>query len=138
MRNNRDERKLELDWRKCALALGISIILLLTVTAAGAALVERETIGAEWMNYLAALALLSSSFAGGMVGRSGENRWLAPLVNGGGLWLFLLAVNALGYDGDLNGAVPVALAILGGSGAAILPGRGGKRRRSGGRKRRNR
>lgn len=138
MRSRKDMNGMNLDWKRVGLGLGVSVLVMLTMTAAGAALVDREMIDRGWMNYLAALILVVSSFAGALTVGVRAERWLAGLVSGGGFWLFLLAVNALGFDGDLRGAGATALAILGGSGAAMLLGRGGKRRSSTRRKYRNR
>ena len=115
-------------WKRMILGVGVSVVCVLTMTAAGAALMDREMVSMEWMNYLAALALVVSSLIGGITAAADERRWMGPLAAGAGLWLFLLAVNALGYDGDLSGALPTALAIAGGSGAAILLSGGGKSR----------
>lgn len=127
-----------LDWKRLALSLGISVLAMLTLTAAGAWLMDREAVDRSWMNYLAAAVLVASAFLGAMTAKDQEDRWKGPAIVGAGLWLVLLTINALCYDGDLSGAGAAALAILGGCGAAVLLGGGGKRRDRSRRKRRHR
>lgn len=125
-------------WKRIGLGVGVGVLTLLSLTAAGAALMDGEIVSLEWMNYLAVAILLLSSFVGALTARSGENRWAGPLTAGAAMWLFLLTVNALGYEGNLSGAGVTALAILGGAGSASLLGRTGRRRSGARRKYRHR
>lgn len=138
MKTSKEWNAGNLDWKRLALSLGISVLAMLTLTAAGAWLMDRETVDRSWMNYLAALVLLVSAFLGAMTAKSREDRWKGPAIAGAGLWLVLLAINALCCGGDLSGAGATALAILGGTGAATLLGGGGKRRSGSRQKRRHR
>lgn len=138
MKTKKDWNFGELDWRRLGLSLGISVLGMLALTALCAWLMDRETVSRDWENYLAALILLLSGFAGALTARSREDRWKGPLVVAGGFWLVLLTINALLFGGDLSGAGATALAILGGSGAGMLLGGGGKRRSGSRRKYRRR
>lgn len=138
MKNNHDWNLDAADWKRLALSLGISVIALLAMTGLAAWLMDGEMVARSWGNYLAALILVSSSLIGGLTARGRDNPWIGPGLVGGGLWLTLLAINAICYGGDLSGALATALAVLGGCGASILLGRGGKRRSHSRRKYRHR
>lgn len=138
MKGRRETRNGDGLWKRIGLGVGVAMLAMLTLTALGAWAMERELMGMEWTNYAAAGILLVSSFLGAAAARVGAESWLEPVACAGGLWLCLLLTNLLGFGGDLKGASAVALAILGGAGCAMLPGRGGKRRASSRRKRRNR
>lgn len=138
MKNRKDMSGMTLNWKRIGLSLGISVLVTLTLTVAVAAMVDREMMNRSWMNYLAALILVLSAFTGSLTAGGGAERWIGQAVVGAAYWLILLAINALAYEGNLSGAGATALAILGGSGAAMLLGRGGKRRSHSRRRYRNR
>ena len=126
------------DWKRIGLGTGVGVVGVISITGLGAWLMERELIGLEWVDYLAALALLASSFAGAKMTGAGRGRWLNPVLAGAGLWVVLAMIHLGCYEGMLAGAGPVALVILGGVGAAVLLGGGNRIRKSGRRKYRNR
>lgn len=126
------------DWKRLGLGIGISVLSMLTMTAAAAGAINRELIGVEWINYLAALILLASSFVG-VMSLGGSKSWLNSLLVGTGLWLILMMINILAYECNLQGAWAVGLAIAGGGGAGALlkrPQKPRKNRYSGSGKRR--
>lgn len=129
MKSNQDWNLDALDWKRIGLSLGISVITLLAMTGLAAWLMNGELVARAWGNYLAALILVLSSLIGALTARIKDNPWIGPAAVGAGLWLILLGINAICYGGDLSGALPTALAILGGCGAGALLG-GGNRRRS--------
>lgn len=129
MKTNQDWNLDALDWKRIGLSLGISVITLLAMTGLAAWLMNGELVARAWGNYLAALILVLSSLIGALTARIKDNPWIGPAAVGAGLWLILLGINAICYGGDLSGALPTALAILGGCGAGALLG-GGNRRRS--------
>lgn len=126
------------NWRGIGLGTGAGMITMLTVTGAGAWLLERQLLGMEWMNYLAAAILLVSAFLAAKTAGASLERWMDALLTGAGMWMLLALIHGLGYDGALTGAGVTALIIAGGTGAAVLLSRGGGRRGSGRRKHRNR
>lgn len=128
----------ELDWKQIGLGTGVGVIAMLTMTGLGAWLLERELVGLEWTNYLAALNLLVSSFVGGKTAGTSPERWPGPMMTGIGMWAVLLLIHLAGFGGQPEGAGATALAILGGTGASILLGGGGKRRKVRTRRYRNR
>lgn len=138
MRKSMEKGSPELDWKQIGLGTGVSVITTLALAGLGAWLLERELLGLEWGNYLAALVLLVSSFVGGKTAGASPERWPGPIVAGAGLWTALLLIHMVGFGGQPSGAGATALAILGGTGAAILLSGGGKRRKSRSRKYRNR
>lgn len=128
MKSNQDWNLDALDWKRIGLSLGISVITLLAMTGLAAWLMNGELVARAWGRYLAALILVSSSLIGALTARIKDNPWIGPAAVGAGLWLILLGINAICYGGDLSGALPTALAILGGCGAGVLLGRGTRRR----------
>ena len=119
------------DWKRIALGAGVSLGSTLGMSALFAWMMLREAVAYEWMNYLAVLTLLLSSFAGAVAARDGLEYGMGAPAAGLLYWIMLLGINGICFAGSLSGAGACALAILGGSGAAwLLAGRsGGKRRR---------
>lgn len=128
MKTNQDWNLDALDWKRIGLSLGVGVIMMLAMTGLAAWLMDGELVARAWGRYLAALILVSSSLIGALTARGRDNPWIGPAAVGAGLWLILLAINAICYGGDLSGALPTALAILGGCGAGALLGRGTRRR----------
>lgn len=126
------------EWKRIGLGTGVGTVAMVAMTGLGAWMLERELIGLEWMNYLAALILLVSSFAGAKTAGVSLQNWTVPVLTGAGLWLMLLLIHTVGFGGAPEGAGATALAVLGGSGAAMLLNRGGGRRKGHGKRRRNR
>lgn len=126
------------DWKRIGLGISVGMVSVIAITGLGAWLMERELVGLEWSNYLAALALLVSSFAGAKMTGAGRGRWLNPVLVGAGLWAVLAMIHLGCYEGVLAGAAPVALVILGGCGSAVLLGGRNDRHKSRGRRYRNR
>ena len=138
MRKVTGKAELRPDWRRIGLGIGVGVITMLAMTGAGAWLLERELVDLEWMNYLAAVILLVSAFAGAKTAGASAEQWMYSALTSLGFWLVLALIHVLGFGGGLKGAGATALAILGGSGAAVLLRRGGKRRSSRSRRYRNR
>lgn len=126
------------DWKRIGLGTGVGAVGVIAITGLGAWLLERGLVGMKWINYLAALTLLVSSFLGAKTAGAGWGRWLNPALAGAGMWLALALIHLGCYGGSLAGAVPVALGILGGTGAAVLLGGGKRGHKSGRRRYRNR
>lgn len=127
-----------LEWKRIGFGTAVGMIVLLSLTGLGAWLLERELVGLEWCDYLAALILLVSSFTAAKASGSSAERWLHPTITGAALWVVLALIHVSVFEGKMEGAGAVALAILGGSGAAILLGGGRRRTGSASRKRRYR
>lgn len=126
------------DWKRIGLGTGVGTVGVLGISGLGAWLLERGLVGMEWINYLAALALLVSSFLGAKTAGAGWGRWLNPALTGAGMWLAMALIHLGCYEGTLAGAAPVALGILGGTGAAVLLGGRNRGHKSGRRGYRNR
>ncbi len=127
-----------LDWRSIGLGTAVGLITMLTMSGVGAWLLERELVRMEWINYLAAVILLTASFAGAGAAGASVERWLRPVLTGTGLWLTLVLIHVLVFGGAMEGGAATAMIIMGGSGAAVLLGRGGKGRKKRSRRYRNR
>lgn len=130
------ERNVE--WKRIGFGIGVGAVALLAMTGLGAWVLERELMGVQWADYLAAVILLVSSFLGAKTAGASAERWIGPVLTGLGLWLVLAVIHVFGFGGPLEGAGVTALAILGGSGAAVLLGGGGKRAKRRSRNFRNR
>ena len=68
--------------------------------------------------------MILSSVIGAMVSsaKAGHHRLLVSFAAGLAYYMILLACNAMLFDGKYQGAGVTALAVLGGSGAAVLFG----------------
>ena len=138
MKKGTGKGELDLEWKRIGLGTGTGTVALLAMTGVGAWLLERELVGLEWADYLAAVILLASSFMGAKMTGVSMERWIGPVLTGLGLWLVLALIHILGFGGALEGAGATVLPILGGTGAAVLLTGGGKRRRKTARRYRNR
>ena len=126
------ERKIGIHWRAALLGLGISVVVMTSLTALGAWLMVRGIVSMEWMAYWAAGILVISSLVGGMAARLGDSAADSAVAAAGEL-VVLLGLNGVLCGGQMEGLAVTALALAGGSGAAMLlgvnRGRGRKRRR---------
>lgn len=111
-------------WRRVGLGAGAGMLAVLAAAGGLAALMEREVMPLEWMNYGAVIILVAASFLGAAL--AGE--WVNALCAGGVIWLCLLVINAIVFEGAMAGAGPVLLAVMAGCGAAILLGLRGQGR----------
>ena len=125
------ERKIGIHWRAALLGLGISVVVMTALTALGAGLMVRGIVSMEWMAYWAAGILVISSLVGGMAARLGGSAADSAVAAAGEL-VVLLGLNGVLCGGQMEGLAVTALALAGGSGAAMLlgvnRGRGRKRR----------
>lgn len=126
------ERKIGIHWRAALLGLGISVVVMTALTALGAGLMVRGIVSMEWMAYWAAGILVISSLVGGVAARLGGSAADSAVAAAGEL-VVLLGLNGVLCGGQMEGLAVTALALAGGSGAAMLlgvnRGRGQKRRR---------
>ena len=125
------ERKIGIHWRAALLGLGISVVVMTSLTALGAWLMVRGIVSMEWMAYWAAGILVISSLVGGVAARLGGSAADSAVAAAGEL-VVLLGLNGVLCGGQMEGLAVTALALAGGSGAAMLlgvnRGRGRKRR----------
>ena len=125
------ERKIGIHWRAALLGLGISVVVMTALTALGAGLMVRGIVSMEWMAYWAAGILVISSLVGGVAARLGGSAADSAVAAAGEL-VVLLGLNGVLCGGQMEGLAVTALALAGGSGAAMLlgvnRGRGRKRR----------
>ena len=125
------ERKIGIHWRAALLGLGISVVVMTALTALGAGLMVRGIVSMEWMSYWAAGILVISSLVGGVAARLGGSAADSAVAAAGEL-VVLLGLNGVLCGGQMEGLAVTALALAGGSGAAMLlgvnRGRGRKRR----------
>ena len=126
------ERKIGIHWRAALLGLGISVVVMTALTALGAGLMVRGIVSMEWMAYWAAGILVISSLVGGVAARLGGSAADSAVAAAGEL-VVLLGLNGVLCGGQMEGLAVTALALAGGSGAAMLlgvnQGMGRKRRR---------
>ena len=125
------ERKIGIHWRAALLGLGISVVVMTALTALGAGLMVRGIVSMEWMAYWAAGILVISSLVGGMAARLGGSAADSAVAAAGEL-VVLLGLNGVLCGGQMEGLAVTALALAGGSGAAMFLGvnRGRGRQRS--------
>ena len=126
------------DWRRLGLGLGVGLLGMLTAAALSAWALERELVGMEWINYLAALNLLVPSYLGAKMAGVSPRQWPAAAALWAGFWMSLAVLHIACFGGGFHGSGVTALVLLGGIGTALIQNGGGKRRRSPARKRRNR
>ena len=124
------ERKIGIHWRAALLGLGISVVVMTALTALGAGLMVRGIVSMEWMAYWAAGILVISSLVGGVAARLGGSAADSAVAAAGEL-VVLLGLNGVLCGGQMEGLAVTALALAGGSGAAMLLGgnRSGRRKR---------
>lgn len=119
----------------------IAIGALLAGTAVLAALISKNAIAENASGYGLTIILLAASLSGSiaMLKTGDMNKMLAVVTVAPAMWLSLLAVNALLFDGTYNGVAATLLLIVGGSFAAVLlTGKHKKRSKSSMRYKRNR
>lgn len=125
--------KISVSWRAVLLALGIGIVTMVSTCAGAAGLMAAEVAGTESIGLFAAGILVLSGLSGGLaVLLDGGGAVDAVLVAAGEL-VVLLGVNLALNGGQMERVGVTMLALLGGSGAALLlrlgKGSGGSRRR---------
>ena len=125
------EQRFTIWWRSALLGLGIAMVTMAALTALGAGLMVRGLVGPEWMGYWAALILMASALVGGLAARLGGTAVDSAVAAAGEL-VVLMGLNGVLCGGKMEGLAVTALALAGGSGAAMLlglnRGRGRKRR----------
>jgi hypothetical protein len=121
------------DWRAAVLGLGVGCLALVCACAGVAGLMARGAVGIRWADYFAAGILVVSALLGGLTALLAGGGPMDALLTGGGELVVLLALNVLLNEGKMEGIAATALAVFGGSGAAMLlrlgQGRGKRRRR---------
>lgn len=127
------EKKIRVRWRSMLLGLGVGIITMSAVTALGAWLMVRGFMGMMWMDWWAVGALVTSGLIGGAAAQLDGGSSTDGVLAGAGELVVLLVLNLILCGGQMEGLAVTALALAGGSGAAVLlgmnRGRGGRRRR---------
>lgn len=138
MKKGTGKEAFDVEWKRIGFGVAVASVGLLAMTGLGAWLLEREVVEFRWIDYLSAVILLASSFLGAKVTGASPERWIGPVLTGLGLWLVLAVIHVFCFGGALEGAGATALAIIGGTGAAVLLRRGGNRSGRPRRKYRNR
>ena len=116
------------DFGRLGLAVAGGTIVLLSLSAGAAWMVQRGWMARENMGLAAAAILLSSGFVGAVIcGRGGG--LLMQALSGLGVMLVLMGLNLALFDGDLRGLVPCGIALWGGVGAGALTGCLGRKKR---------
>ena len=138
MRKNVGREPVSVSWRAIALGIGTGAVTLIAMTGLAAWGLHRELAGPEWADYLAAGILILSSFLAARTAGASVERWRNGVLTAAGMWLILALIHCAVFGGALDGAGATALAIIGGTGAAVLLNRGGKRSGKRHRKYRNR
>ncbi len=105
-----------INWKMLLVGMGTAILTSSILCAGAAQLLSAGVVGEAWINYVASAVLVGASFLGGMIA---GGPWEA-FGSGLGLWVLLIGVNMVCYDFEMRGGGETLLAILGGSGAAML------------------
>ena len=115
-----------------AVGAGGSMLITLALAAVFAALVDHGSIGEDMIDPVGVFILTVASMIGSVLGTAvtGHHRLVVCLFTAVVYFCMLLACAALLFDGEYCNIGVTALAILGGSGAAVLLGlREGQSRR---------
>ena len=119
------------NWRSALLGTGVAMVTVVTVTAVAAGMMAKGIVGMEWMGYWAAGILVVSGLLGGLTAQLGGGTAMDAVLAGAGELVVLMGLNGLLWGGQMEGVAVTALALTGGSGAAVLLrlGRGNTRKR---------
>lgn len=119
-----------LDWRRAALGAGVGLVMLVTACAASAGMIGREVYGLEGVRWSAVGALvLAGVLAAKTAGRAPEAAAAVIAVA-----VVLWGLNALVFDGEVEGLAASVLVLAGSGGAVMLlkgPDHGRSHRRRG-------
>lgn len=114
--------------------MGISLLVSLLMAMGTAALISGGTVSETWMDELAALILLLSSFLGSAAACRGEERIKEALMAGIGYWSALVILQMVVFSVSVKGVGATGIAVFGGVGASMLLKPPGRRRYAGGKK----
>ncbi|MBE6950795.1 MAG: hypothetical protein E7451_05595 [Ruminococcaceae bacterium] len=128
------EGKARVSWRAVLLGLGVAMVTVTAVTAIGAGLMARGSLGVEWMDCWSAGILVVSGLLGGLAAMLGGGSAVDAALTAVGELVVLMGLNGVLCGGRMEGFAVTALALAGGCGAAMLL----RLNRRSGRKRRRR
>lgn len=122
---------LSVHWRAALFGAGIGIVTMLSASAGAAALMAGGTAGTESMGLFTAGILALSGLSGGLAALLGGGSAVDAALAAAGELVVLLGLNMVLNGGHMEGLGVTTLALLGGSGGAILMrlGKGGGRKR---------
>lgn len=116
-----DQKWFRIYWKQTLSGAVVGIAVLLALTGCAAGLISMEVISIDLLNYIAAVVLVVSGFAGGMVA-AGRGTVMNGILMVLLMWVFLLAVNAVMFDCSISGAWAGLAAVMGGAGCSVLLG----------------
>lgn len=119
MKKNMKCEWMSIRWKNVFTGLGISAVITIALTGAFAGLVSGQVMEECNLVYAALGIVMLSSFLGaGAAGGRGQaaDQFAVGLL----YWMVLLTINAILFDGELDGLWPTLVAIIGGCGAALL------------------
>lgn len=126
-------------WQSVALGCGVGMVTAVCACAGAAGLMVKGAVGLQTMSLWAAGITVGAGLLGSLAAMLGGGGPLEGVLAALGELVVLFGLNAVLYDGEMEGVAVTALALAGGCGAAVLlrmgRGSGPKHRR---RRRKNR
>ena len=124
-------RTRNLNWRAAALGGAAGMMTVVTITATGAGLMAKGTVGVDSMGWWAAGILLLSGAVCALAARLGGGGEVEGVMAAMGVLVVLTALNGVLCGWKMEGIGVTLLALGGGCGAAMLLGmnRGHRRKR---------
>ncbi len=104
------------------IAVAVSTVITILGAALCASLISQEVIGPEKTGLVSTVILVLSAAAGAITAMRliGRLRMQMCLAAGGCYYLLLLSMTALFFEGQYEGLLPTAIAVLAGSGAVAI------------------
>lgn len=112
--------KMSVSWRAVLLGVGIGVVTMTSACAIAAGLMTRGIAATENMGLFAAGILVLSGLLGGVAVRLAGGRGWETVLAAIGELVVLFVLNGVLCGGQVEGIGVTAMALLGGSGAALL------------------
>ena len=113
-------RTRNLNWRAAALGGAAGMMTVVTITAIGAGLMAKGTVGVDSMGWWAAGILLLSGMVCSLASRIGGGGEVEGALAAGGELVVLTALNGALCGWKMEGVAVTILVLAGGCGAAML------------------
>lgn len=124
MKQGKGSKLTQLSRKEILLGCAVGMIMILSMAAVGAGMVNAEILGLPWMDELSAVILLIGGFAAGRIGSDSGNGsvggWMACVMQ----CIILLLLQLTLYEFSGRGILAAVLPVAGGCGCArLLSGR---------------
>ena len=121
----------KVQWRSILLGIGVGMMTVICLCAAGAGMMEKGVVGLDTMGLWAAGITVGSGLLGSLAALLGGGEMPDAILAAVGELVVLLGLNGVLCGGEMEGTAVTILALAGGCGAAVLlrMGKGSGRRR---------